>query len=452
MENGKEHWTPHSSDIFVPRIASLLQIYPTFTNGSQDQPHSLKNIYVPNEIVGDPTQFKSVMVWMHGGGYVFGDGAAYDATDLALTGDVIVVTFNYRLGVLGFLSNMDSILPGNYGLMDQRMAIQWVHDNIKHFGGDAGSVTIFGESAGGFSSSLHALMPQNKGLFQRVILQSGACATLLSTARDPQVVTRAIYNAIGCSESDHEETLDSARILECLRKPSWDELVSMQSYAVSDIGIRFISAFLPVVDGVLLRKEPVDILSDESSPEVQFFSSLDIIAGNTNLEHAGIAAIASAYQEQFMFDIKDGIPESVACGVLAGALAIEGYRDIRARSLICNLLTYSDPISIGLSLITVSSVIFEVGPTVKILDLHSTYSKNTNASTYQYVFSYEANQGILMTRPKWLQYQGSEHFTDIFAIFGVHILSDMFKELFNADFNDLRKSMLSSLTTFAKTG
>jgi para-nitrobenzyl esterase len=108
-----------------------------------------------------------VMVWIHGGGFVFGTSniALMDGTELAKQG-VVVVSMNYRLGVFGFLGS------GNYGLMDQIAALEWVQRNIAVFGGDPGNVTIFGESAGGSSVAYLMVSPRAKGLFHRAICQS----------------------------------------------------------------------------------------------------------------------------------------------------------------------------------------------------------------------------------------------------------------------------------------
>ena len=118
-----------------------------------------------------------VMVWIHGGALVSGGGDIYDPTPLVKKG-VIVVTINYRLGLLGFFAHpaLDSEghLAGNYGLMDQQLALRWVRDNIEAFGGDPHQVTIFGESAGGESVYSHLASPTAKGLFRRAIAESGA--------------------------------------------------------------------------------------------------------------------------------------------------------------------------------------------------------------------------------------------------------------------------------------
>jgi para-nitrobenzyl esterase len=120
-----------------------------------------------------------VMFWIHGGGFYSGSGSLYGAQRLATEGNVIVVTLNYRLGVFGFLAHpsLDNQThkSGDYGLEDQQAALRWVHGNAQAFGGDAGNVTLFGESAGGISTCSHLAAPASAGLFQRAIIQSGPC-------------------------------------------------------------------------------------------------------------------------------------------------------------------------------------------------------------------------------------------------------------------------------------
>ena len=114
---------------------------------------------------------RPVMVWIFGGGYVNGDGAdpMFDGRVLAATGDVVVVTINYRLGVFGFLAGDHA----NLGLTDQIAALTWIRHHIDSFGGDPGNVTLFGESAGAMSICTLLTMPGAKGLFHRAIAQSG---------------------------------------------------------------------------------------------------------------------------------------------------------------------------------------------------------------------------------------------------------------------------------------
>lgn len=132
------------------------------------------NVYVPaSASLSSPLP---VMFWIYGGGFSFGRVAMYNGTALAAQEDVIVVVASYRFGPLGFLANQatltESGTTGNWGILDQRMALQWVNDNIAHFGGDQSRITIFGESAGAISVATHMGSPGSQGLFSAAIVQS----------------------------------------------------------------------------------------------------------------------------------------------------------------------------------------------------------------------------------------------------------------------------------------
>ncbi len=126
---------------------------------------------------------RPVMVWIHGGAYVFGSGAVswYDGTRFVQHGDVVVVTINYRLGPFGFLHLVDQFGAeltgsGNAGILDQIAALEWVRDCIGAFGGNPNDVTVFGESAGGNSVATMLAMPAARGLFHKAIAESAAGA------------------------------------------------------------------------------------------------------------------------------------------------------------------------------------------------------------------------------------------------------------------------------------
>jgi para-nitrobenzyl esterase len=221
-----------------------------------------------------------VMVWIHGGGFVLGSGSQdlYEGTNLAKLGDVIVVTINYRLGPFGFLTHPAFAdangNTGNFGLMDQIAALQWVHDNIAKFGGDPGNVTIFGQSAGGMSVSLLTVSPKTKGLFQKAIIQSGSAAVLKKT--DDQENANGVIAAgrLGCT--------DQAKVVECLR--SADPVMMMKTLKptlglLSDAELTEGFPFHPVIDGDLIPDTPVKLLLDGN-----YDKSLKIMMGTTKDE------------------------------------------------------------------------------------------------------------------------------------------------------------------------
>ncbi|KAL7403114.1 hypothetical protein ABVT39_024665 [Epinephelus coioides] len=154
------------------------------------------------------------MVWIHGGGFSMGSASIYDGSALAAYQDVVVVLIQYRLGLLGFLSTGDEHISGNFGMLDQVEALRWIQKHIHDFGGDPDLVTIFGESAGGMSVSLHLLSPMSKGLFHHAIAESGTASMSLLLTNDPLPVTQMIANASGCSLESTQKIADCMRSLD----------------------------------------------------------------------------------------------------------------------------------------------------------------------------------------------------------------------------------------------
>src|SRR5262249_20774497 len=136
------------------------------------------NIWTPRAAI-EKGERLPVMVFIHGGAFVYGAGSLplYDGSYLAASGNVVVVTFDYRLGALGFLGVPALGLSGNYGILEEGLALRWVAENIAAFGGDPRKVTIFGESAGAMSVGLHLFsIPANRGLFRAAIMESNPLA------------------------------------------------------------------------------------------------------------------------------------------------------------------------------------------------------------------------------------------------------------------------------------
>uniref|UniRef100_A0A452IRN6 Carboxylic ester hydrolase n=1 Tax=Gopherus agassizii TaxID=38772 RepID=A0A452IRN6_9SAUR len=163
-----------------------------------------------------------VMVWIHGGALVLGAASIYDGSALSAYENVVVVAVQYRLGITGFFSTGDEHARGNWGLLDQVAALQWVQENIEFFGGDPESVTIFGESAGGISVGAHILSPLSKGLFHKAISESGVAQFPGFFISHPQAVASVIANISGC------ETTSSAMV-HCLRKKMDKEIMTVSA-------------------------------------------------------------------------------------------------------------------------------------------------------------------------------------------------------------------------------
>jgi len=164
----------------------------------QDEDCLVLNVWTPSLTGSRPVMFR-----IHGGGFAIGSGswAWHDGTNLVNRGDVVVVTVNHRLGALGYLYLDDDLGAdyagsGNAGMLDLVAALEWVRNNIAAFGGDPGNVTIFGESGGGYKTSILLAMPAARGLFHRAIVQSGPGVSV----RDPDAATatsRALLEELG---------------------------------------------------------------------------------------------------------------------------------------------------------------------------------------------------------------------------------------------------------------
>ncbi|KAJ8732437.1 hypothetical protein PYW07_015036 [Mythimna separata] len=164
-----------------------------------------------------PSSKIPVMVYIHGGAFMSGSGNAETyGPEYFFQHDVIVVTVNYRLEVLGFLCLDTPEVPGNAGLKDQVLALRWVKENISKFGGDPDNVTIFGESAGGACITYHMLSPMSQGLFHKAIAQSGVCLSYWAIAHKPAERAFRFGKALGKDTKDVNELLQHLRSVPAL--------------------------------------------------------------------------------------------------------------------------------------------------------------------------------------------------------------------------------------------
>jgi para-nitrobenzyl esterase len=248
------------------------------------------NVYTPLGKNRVKPSGRAVMVWIHGGGLNKGAGSEFDPTPLVEGGDVIVVTINYRLGVLGFLAQTaldgEGHLAGNYGFMDQQFALGWVQRNIEAFGGDPARVTIFGESAGGLSIYSQLASPLAAGLFQGAIAQSGAYAgfapdyrvnilplvTAETTGGGPGVVPgNTLAVDVGCA----------TETAACLRSVDAATLVTTQG------------TIFPFLDGAVLTETPGDAFASGD------FNRVPVITGNNRDEYRYFVATDFNFNPKF---------------------------------------------------------------------------------------------------------------------------------------------------------
>jgi para-nitrobenzyl esterase len=211
------------------------------------------NVSVPRH--ANPKSRLPVLVWIHGGAFVGGSSSLYRLDRLAREANLVVVSMNYRVGVLGFMPHpaFEAASNGNLGLEDQRMALRWVRRNIANFGGNPENVTLAGESAGGASVCMHLSSPEQvKGLFHKAIILSAPCLspvpTLQQALQSPQASWRHVAADLGCPTG---EGADSAQSLQCMRQASVQALLKAQGGASSGV-----LAFTPVAQSPSVPRSP----------------------------------------------------------------------------------------------------------------------------------------------------------------------------------------------------
>jgi para-nitrobenzyl esterase len=231
------------------------------------------NVWAPDDAESLP-----VMVWIHGGGWDSGAGALamYDGANLAARG-VVVVTINYRLGALGYLAHRALVgtdpafaTAGNYGMLDQVAALAWLKRNVAAFGGDPDNVTVFGESAGAFSTCNLVATGAGQGLFHRAIMESGACpdqAPSLTAAGNPLQPGPAL--AAGDAVADRLGCDPAGDVPACLRRANVADLLAASA------GI----SYWPIIDGDLIERASGASFADGSAMSIPILLGSNVDEG-----------------------------------------------------------------------------------------------------------------------------------------------------------------------------
>ncbi|XP_076317887.1 esterase E4-like [Tachypleus tridentatus] len=182
-----------------------------------------------------------VMVFIHGDNFETGSSDLYGPEKL-VEKHIVLVTFNYRLGILGFLSTENEDMSGNCGLWDQQLALEWVRNNINYFQGDINSITLFGEGSGGASVMFHVISPVSQGMFQRAVSQSGSALCDWATEQNPRNYARTVAHLLGCP------TESSLQLVECVREIPVSRILRVQreEKVLGNFPLRAV----PVIDGL----------------------------------------------------------------------------------------------------------------------------------------------------------------------------------------------------------
>ncbi|XP_049623167.1 neuroligin-3 isoform X1 [Suncus etruscus] len=369
---------------------------------------------------------KPVMVYIHGGSYMEGTGNMIDGSVLASYGNVIVITLNYRVGVLGFLSTGDQAAKGNYGLLDQIQALRWVSENIAFFGGDPHRITVFGSGIGASCVSLLTLSHHSEGLFQRAIIQSGSALSSWAVNYQPVKYTSLLADKVGCN------VLDTVDMVDCLRQKSAKELVEQDIQPA-----RYHVAFGPVIDGDVIPDDP-EILMEQGE-----FLNYDIMLGVNQGEglkfvegvvdpEDGVSGTDFDYSVSNFVDNLYGYPEG---------------KDTLRETIKFMYTDWADrdnPETRRKTLVALFTDHQWVEPSVVTADLHARYG----SPTYFYAF-YHHCQSLM--KPAW---SDAAHGDEVPYVFGVPMVgpTDLFPCNFSKNDVMLSAVVMTYWTNFAKTG
>jgi para-nitrobenzyl esterase len=368
--------------------------------GPQSEDCLTLNVWSPINASGLP-----VLFWIYGGSFTSGGTALtiYEGSWLAAD-NAVVVTVNYRLGVLGFLVNDE--LDANFGLRDQQLAMKWVQQNIANFGGDPTKVTLFGESAGSMSISAHLVAPSSAGLFTRVAMESG---TMFQGQRGPTLVPSYNYNHILNQSATLLASLNCTSVA-CARALDASDLLTAQ-------GQPGFSGWSPVVDQDFLPADPLTLLADG-----KILSQVDIMIGDVRDEgtmFVNMSMTAANYETVL----------NVSFGPTRGPMVLATYP----------LASFRTP---GEAAAAVEGQFFFVCPSRQLLSMVP-----AGGNRYQWEF---------MHAPSWKKCQASDpgcyvaHFDEAFFVFG-NPLDPLFAP-FTPDEQALSDEMRKMWVSFARDG
>ncbi|XP_026017127.1 acetylcholinesterase [Astatotilapia calliptera] len=391
----------------------------------------------------------TVMVWIYGGGFYSGSSSldVYDGRYLAHSETVIVVSMNYRIGAFGFLAlHGSSEAPGNVGLLDQRMALQWVQDNIHFFGGNPKQVTIFGESAGGASVGFHLLSPDSRPTFTRAILQSGVPNCPWASVSPAEARRRATQLAkfVGCNGGNDTEIID------CLRSKSPQQLIDHE-WQVLPWSALFRFSFVPVVDGEFLPDTPEAMLNSGNFKDTQILLGVNQNEGSYFLLYGapGFSKDNDSLisREDFLESVRLSVPHANDIGLEAVVLQYTDWMDenneiknrdamddiVGDHNVICPLAHFAR------SYAQHNALKANVGG----INFGGVNSGNSQGGMYLYLFDHRASN---LAWPEWM---GVIHGYEIEFVFGLPLVKRL---NYTRDEEKLSRRMMKYWANFARTG
>lgn len=304
-----------------------------------------------------------VMVWIPGGMFEFGSGAAYDGSHFARDG-VVCVTINYRVSAEGFLYLGEG--TANLGLLDQVAAVAWVQENIAAFGGDPSNVTIFGESAGGISVGTLLAMPSAEGLFRRAIAQSGAAHPVISAATARRV-GQHLAEKLGVEATREAiSAIPVARLLQAQAELKADLAAHPDPERWGEVVVSMIP-WQPVIDGDVIPARPIDRIVAGAAADI------DLMVGSNP-------------DEWNFFLVPGGAIDQITAEALAGAVAAYG---LPVEATLDTYRAAAPNASPGDLLSAIQGDWYFRIPVLHLADAHA---KSASATTYMYEFAWRSPQ------------------------------------------------------------
>ncbi|XP_049884300.1 juvenile hormone esterase-like [Pectinophora gossypiella] len=373
---------PEHEEVF--KADNRLSICPQFPSNdplalpSDNEDCLTLNIYSPINSINTTLP---VMVYLHGGGFGIGSGSpTFYGPQYLVSHGVVIVTINYRLNVYGFLNLGTKEAPGNAGLKDIRQALRWIKKNIASFGGDEENVTVFGQGSGGIAAIYLTLSESCKGLFNRIISESGSLFTPHSFDHKPLATASQIAKSLGVNSEDSEELF---KLYSDTPITKVEEAISKQMNAKS--------VFLPSVESIFEDEEafltdtPYNILTTKNHKS---FNPVPIIIGINTVE-----GLTSTLDYNTITSQMDRIKNEDYSSLDQRNFEIpddekEEFRDVLKETYFSN--TTSDETVVG-GIINLNSDFSFVGPLSLFTEL---YSNVSGQAIYEYIFNYIGNRNL----------------------------------------------------------
>ncbi|CAH1238965.1 CES2 [Branchiostoma lanceolatum] len=377
-----------------------------------------------------------VMVWIPGGFFTSGTGSMYNFTALAAYQDVVVVTINYRLGALGFLSTGDDNAPGNYGLLDQIQALRWIKLNIRGFGGDPDRVTIFGVSGGGVSVSYLLLSPLSSGLFHRAIAQSGTALTIPTTP-NPLAAATAQAEEVGC---EHQNV---KAMMSCLRQKPLQDIVDSASRVERRLGGQGSALFSPVVDKHFISDSTKNVIKSGK------FNTVPCILGLASHEFGYLLP-------HLLFPgFGDGMPHGVCTAIIKNMLS-QGIQALNMDEVMADVLKeYQDPEEQDGPMAEQKRLCRICEDYTFLVPLMGVANAHVDAGGPVYLYEAQHRPATTAYKPDWI---GCDHGDDINFITGLPFLGEDGPShlgeplMFSEDDRNISLDMMEYWANFARTG